>query len=188
MHMHSQMHNLFHIPEDDGWIALPADQMPYALAVPEHRRGNIFVAGKVDLEARVVHLVRGNGQQVTADLGLFHPSGTSLKPDFDKFRLDDGGYAVCFGEYEAAADVVLWELDPEYRKERKQREREVQPGIGGSIRRLRLQRRLTQDDFPGVSRKTIQRIENGEIEKPQKRTLEIVAERLGVAAGDLETY
>ena len=60
--------------------------------------------------------------------------------------------------------------------------------FGASLRRLRLQRRLTQGDFPGVTAKTVARIERGEVAKLQGKTLRILAETLGVEASDIESY
>ena len=57
-----------------------------------------------------------------------------------------------------------------------------------SLRRLRLMRGLSRDDFPGVAAKTIARIERGEVERPREETLHRIAQRLGVAPADITTY
>jgi DNA-binding XRE family transcriptional regulator len=93
-----------------------------------------------------------------------------------------------FGDYEATADVVLWEVDPDYRRRAKDKERAHAAGFGPSLRRLRKQRGLSQSDFPNVARKTISRIEKGEIGKPRAATLRRIAKALGVAPDQIETY
>lgn len=52
----------------------------------------------------------------------------------------------------------------------------------------RLQRRLKRSDFPGISSKTIARLERGDVDRPHGRTLESIARRLGVAADQIESY
>jgi transcriptional regulator with XRE-family HTH domain len=42
--------------------------------------------------------------------------------------------------------------------------------------------------FPGISPKTIARIERKETEKPHGQTLDILAKALGVAPAEIETY
>jgi transcriptional regulator with XRE-family HTH domain len=54
--------------------------------------------------------------------------------------------------------------------------------------RLRKQRRLKRSDFAPISAKEIARIERNEVEKPHARTLETIAERLGVRPEEIESY
>jgi hypothetical protein len=51
-----------------------------------------------------------------------------------------------------------------------------------------LQRRLKRTHFPGVSTKTIARIERGDVGKPHGKTMEIIAQRLGVTPDQIETF
>jgi len=60
--------------------------------------------------------------------------------------------------------------------------------LGGLLRRLRLQRGLTQDEFPGVTAKTIAHIERGEVATPHRTTLVAGAKRLDVLVHDLRSY
>ena len=83
------------------------------------------------------------------------------------------------GDYEAAADAILYEFDEEYRTRAKKRLRDK--SLGGAIRRLRLQKGLRQSDFPGISAKEIARIEKGLVKEPHAATLSIIAERTGVS-------
>jgi hypothetical protein len=92
------------------------------------------------------------------------------------------------GDYEAAADAILYEFDVEARRRMKARERASDDSLGASIRRLRLQRGLAQGDFGEISAKTISRIESGTSEKPHESTLESIAKRLAVPRDELGSY
>ena len=102
--------------------------------------------------------------------------------------MTDFGRTLRFGDYEATSDGVLWDTDPAYRARVNAAGRRHAKGFGPSLRRLRKQRGLLQSDFPNVARKTISRIEKGEVEKPHGLTLSRIAKALGVAAEDIETY
>lgn len=62
------------------------------------------------------------------------------------------------------------------------------PTFGGALRRLRLQKRLRQGDFPGLTAKEIARIERGEVKKPRPHTLATIAKYLGVSVEEISTY
>ena len=79
-------------------------------------------------------------------------------------------------------------MDADYRKRAKAKERAHAKGFGPSLRRLRKQRGLSQSDFPNVARKTISRLEKGEVEKPQGATLNRIARALGVEPEEIESY
>jgi transcriptional regulator with XRE-family HTH domain len=82
----------------------------------------------------------------------------------------------------------LYELDEDYRTRARKRRLEQDESIGGSIRRLRLQKGLRQSDFPGVTAKEIARIERGKVKRPHRDTLEKIANRTGVPVDQLESY
>ena len=149
---------------------------------------NRFIGGVADTESETVALVRGSFQTIVVPFSFFEPSGDGTSADFSKLSFTDFGNTVGFGEYEAAADAILYETDSEYRRKLKKERRQSERGFGASLRRLRLQRRLKRSDFPGVSSKTIARIERGDVEKPHGSTLEMLAQRLGVSADQIESY
>ena len=109
-------------------------------------------------------------------------------PDFDRLALTDYGHTVELGDYEASTDAILYEADPEYRKLLKKHRKKSEKSFGASLARLRLQKRLKRSDFAPLAVKTIARIERSEIEKPHGKTLDIIAQRLGVAAEQIETF
>jgi hypothetical protein len=165
---------------------LPAEELLTVITGKD--AANRFIGGVADHESETVALVRGNLRTVVVPFSFFEPSGDGVTPDFGALSFTDYGHTVAFGEYEASADAIMYEVDEDYRrklnKERKLNER----GFGASLRRLRLQRRLKRGDFPGVSSKTIARIERGDVEKPHGKTLEMIAQQLGVTPEEIESF
>jgi Helix-turn-helix domain len=147
-----------------------------------------FIGGVVDREDKVLVLYRGNLERLVVPFKWFRAGRASPRPDFEDFEVTDSGQTIRLGEYEAAADAILYELDPEARRRIKSAQVEKDETFGGALRRLRLARGLSRDDFPGVNGKTIARIERGEVEKPHGETLAKISEALGVGAEEIEAY
>lgn len=175
------------IGEVPSFKTLPLDQLVEVFSAPDEKSRDVFVGGIVDRATGTLALVRGNFERLIVPLSMFHPSGRR-SPDFRSFELDDYGQTLRFGGYEATAEVVLWETDADYRRRAKAKERARAKGFGPSLRRLRKQRGLSQSDFPKVARKTISRLEKGEVEKPHGTTLNRIAKALGVAPEEIESY
>ena len=133
-------------------------------------------------------LFRGNLSPLVVSLDVFQPSAGSPKPDPKRFAVTDYGQTLKLGDYEVAADAILYEVDPEYRRRANKRRREEEQGFGASLRRLRVMRGLRQTDFPGISEKEIGRLERGEVSKPHGETLEKLAKRLRVRPEEIEEY
>ena len=166
---------------------LPPDELAEALQA--ENSPNLFIGGSIDPANQTITLWRGNLEPLTVPFSAFEKSGDGIVPDFDKFSVTDSGQTVRFGDYEAAAEAILYEFDPDYRrhvsKERQQSERT----FGASLRRLRKQRGLRREDFgPSVAAKTIARIEQGLVRRIQKDTLISIADRLRVKVDEIETY
>ena len=115
-------------------------------------------------------------------------SGDATRPDFAQLGFTDYGRTVVLGDYEASADAILYELDPDYRRKLNKQRRLDERSFGASLRRLRLQRRLRRSDFKPISSKTIARIERNEVEKPHHDTLQVLGTRLGVRPDEIESY
>lgn len=147
-----------------------------------------FIGGSVDPKAKTLTLLRGNLEVTIAPFSLFAKAGDGTTPDFAKLALTDYGRTVTLGAYEAAADAVLYEMDPDYRRRLNRQRRESERTFGASLMRLRKQRRLKRSDFAPVSSKEIARIERNEVEKPHARTLQAIARRLGVGSEEIEAY
>jgi DNA-binding Xre family transcriptional regulator len=100
----------------------------------------------------------------------------------------DCGQTVRLGKYEAAADALLYEFDREYRRRLANQRAQSEKSFGASLRRLRKQRGLKQEDFQPLAAKTIARIEQGKVERIHPNTLAVIAKRLSVDPAEIETY
>lgn len=173
------------IGEAPSFTTLPLDEL--ADVLNSDNKEELFIGGVVDERTKTLALVRGNFERLTVPLSFFGPSGAA-KPDFRKFSVDDYGQTIRFGNYEASADAILYELDSDYRRKINAKRRANEKSFGASLRRLRIQRGLSRDAFSGTSSKTIARIERSEVGKPQGRTLSIIAKTLKVAPDEIESY
>jgi hypothetical protein len=170
----------------NGNNCLPREELEVVLKSPD--RKDRFVGGMVDKKAEIVTLWRGDLTSLVVPLSTFTPTANGIRPDWDRFTVTDYGHTLRFGSYEAAADAVLYECDLEFRRRMKKARIASERTLGASIRRLRMQRRLTRHDFPGIAPKTLARIERCEVAKPHGGTLESIAQRLAVSLEELPSY
>jgi hypothetical protein len=161
-------------------------QMFEVLTLPDAKK--YLIGGVVDPQTGTLTVYRGDLSTVTVPLSVFKPTGTGLRPDPTDFRIIDGGQAIRLGSYEATADVIFYEGDPDYRRQLNERRKAQERGLGPALRRLRIQRGLRQTDFGDVPAKTMARIERGEITKPRRHTLAAISRKLGVSPQDIETF
>jgi hypothetical protein len=181
------LHALFRfvVVLEEGVKLLSHDEIAEVLASPH--RDDLFIGGAVDAADRVLVLYRGNLESLVVPLAWFaRPGGP--RADADDFEVTDFGQTVRLGPFEAAADAILYEFDPEARRRAKQRSIAKDASFGGALRRLRLQRGLRRTEFDGISAKEIARIERGEVAKPHAETLERLAALLGVKPEEIDTY
>jgi hypothetical protein len=170
----------------DGLRWLPREELVEVITRDD--AGERFIGGSVDAKAKTLTLLRGDLETVVAPFALFRESGDGTVPDFARLRLTDYGRTVALGAYEASADAILYELDPGYRRKLRKRRRQSELSFGASLMRLRKQRRLRRGDFSPVSSKEIARIERNEVGKPHAKTLQAIADRLGVRPEEIPTY
>jgi hypothetical protein len=149
---------------------------------------NRFIGGAADSESRTLALVRGDRQTVVVPFSLFAETADGVKPDFGALSFTDYGHTVALGEYEASADAILYEIDPDYRRKLNKERQKSERSFGASLRRLRIQKRLNRSDFAPLTAKTIARIERNEIVRPHGKSLDTIAHRLGVPVDQIETY
>ncbi len=169
-----------------GLSFLPKEELIEIIG-SEDREG-LFIGGVVDHDEQIILLLRGDVTVLEAPFRMFQASGIAA-PDFSKFAIVDYGTAVSFGDYTATADSILYELDPKYRKKAKARRLEQDGSFGGSLKRLRMLRGLSQTDFePAISAKQVARIESGRIKTPREATVKLLAKKLRVKPGDIATY
>ncbi len=162
---------------------LPFDQMAEVLL--SEKRRDLFIAGSIDIAARTLTLARGDLNTMTVPIAAI---GQLNESDYKKFRLDDFGYAVCFGDFEASAHGILYEFDPDYRKRFAASRRAQDKGFGPSLKRLRLLRRLPADAFPGIPEQTLTKIEEGKAMPPRGKALQTIATLLSVSPEEIETF
>ena len=177
-------HFRFVAARETGVKFLPSEELSGALEAPN--RADLFIGGQVTRSDFLLY--RGNLEPLTVPRSWFRARGGGPKPDFNRFAVTDFGQTVRLGDYEAAADAILYEFDEEYRTRAKKRLREEDKSLGGAIRRLRLQKGLRQSDFPSISAKEIARIEKGLVKEPHAATLSIIAERTGVSVDQIHSY
>jgi hypothetical protein len=177
-------HPVFGLIEGFQW--LPKDELVEVITRDD--AADRFIGGSVDAKAKTLTLLRGDIEVMVAPFSLFPKSGDGTVPDFTKLRLADYGGTIALGDYEASADTILYELDPEYRRRLKKQRRQSERTFGASLMRLRKQRRLKRSDFAPVSMKEIARLERNEVEKPHAKTLATIADRLGVRPEEIDAY
>ncbi len=183
------LHTLFRnvIGQVNNYKLVPPDELAEILAAPQGESRDVFIGGSSDPATGTLTLTRGNLETVVVPLSMFGRSGKAA-PDPSDLAVIDYGHTIRLGDYEASADAILYEVDSEYRKRIKARRRREDKGFGASLRRLRIQRQRRRNDFPGLSAKTIGRLERGETQKPHGKTLTVLAKRLGVKPDEIETY
>lgn len=175
----------FVVSPGQGMRLLPAPEIKDVLAAPD--RGDLFIGGFASPCDDLVVLYRGTLEPLVVPFAWFQRK-PGVRIDFESFGVADYGQTVTFGEYEVATSNILYAHDAAYRKLARQRELQHDDSFGASVRRLRLAHGLRRGDFDGISEKEIARIERGEIATPHRRTLETIAERLGVGVGELGSY
>lgn len=156
--------------------------------VDSYKRSDLFIGGVVDPDDQALILYRGDFTSLLVPFAWFEPRPVAGTPDWTKFQVTDFGQTLRMGDYEAAADAILYDFDPVFRRQAKRRLLERDDSFGGALRRLRLQRGLRRSDFPPLSAKEIARIERGEVRKPHSNTLLTLANQLGVEPEEIADY
>lgn len=185
------LHTLFRrvVGEVPSFKLLPRKELAEVLASDNRR--NLVIGGVVDVQSGMLTLARGDLQMLTVPLSIFLPptkATRNAEPDFARFEVADFGQTIRFGDYETSTHSMLYQFDPEYRREVNKKRTAEEKGFGPSLRRLRLLRGLRQDQFPGISSKTIARIEQGKTGGPHAETLGKIAETLAVTPAEIEGY
>jgi hypothetical protein len=175
----------FVVSPGHGMRLLGAEELRDVLAAPD--REDLIIGGFVSPCDDLVVLYRGTLEPLAIPFSWFERRA-EVRVRFEDLGITDFGQTVTFGEHEVSTDSILYAHDAAYRKRAKARELEHDDSFGASIRRLRLSHGLRRGDFPGISDKEIARIERGEITTPHRRTLEVIASRLGVSVQELGSY
>lgn len=163
-------------PDDD--IDLLPEQQIFAVLAEDHPEDYFIGAGyNEDDDAVVVY--RGDLRALSLSTSDFE-ANPQAEPDPTDLEIVDFGQTLRLGDYQVPADAILMERDSEFRRRKKAERRKFDDTFGGSIRRLREQKGLNQDQIPGVSAKTVGRIERNEVENPRDETLEKLADAFDV--------
>jgi hypothetical protein len=165
---------------------LPHRELAEVLA--SENRHNLVIGGFVDPQTETLTLYRGDFEKFSVPLSIFKPTGVGTAPDPSALEVTDYGQTIRLGEYEAATDAILYEVDSDYRQKVNAKRKESDRTFGACLRRLRKLKRLRQDDFAPIPAKTIARIERGETQQPHGKTLRLIAERLGVESDEIMSY
>lgn len=94
----------FAFASNDGF--LPPNELSEALRV--ENAADLFIGGNVDAANQTMTLWRGNLEPLTVPFSAFENSGDGLAPDFSRFSATDFGQTIRLGDYEAAADAILY--------------------------------------------------------------------------------
>lgn len=167
-----------------------------AALAPDELRGVLRTAHPGDycvaaaFHAAEDHVVLWRGDFTSVVLALeplrAEKAGSPVEPE--RLAILDHGQTIALGAYELSVDALLYERDPKYRRRANARRLDRDDSLGGCLRRLRLLRRVPRDGFQGLSEKTIARIERGEVTRPHERTLNRIANRLGVNPDEILSY
>lgn len=165
--------------------------MPFAdikSVATSERPQDLAIGALADAEREVVVLVRGDLERVIVPFGWFAPAADGTVPDFTDIAVIDGGLTLRLGRYEAAVEAILYEFDAGFRARERARRLIVDESFGAALRRLRIQKGVARSDFPGLTERTIARIERNEVARPHGTTLRTIADRLGVEPDEIGTF
>jgi hypothetical protein len=104
--------------------------------------------------------------------------------------IDKGKLVTCEGKQPATFDQVRSAHDPVYRADRRQTVRDHDRSFGSMLRKVRRDKGLDQDEFKGLTSKTIQRIELGEVSEDAIRrgTREVIEQTLRMTFAKIKAF
>lgn len=166
----------------DAGTFVPHEVLAEILA--EEFPGDYLICAIYDADDEAIILHRGNLDTIVVPMGWFErPSGIVADPG--DLQILDYGQTLRLGGFEAATDAILYSFDREFRRRMRKLRWENDNSFGASLRRLRLERGFNQDEFDGVTARTVRRIESGEVSRPHARTLKILANHLDVEPDEI---
>lgn len=176
----------------DGGMArlLPKQELEEVLRSGE--RDELAIGVTVDTATDAVVVYRGSLDRLVVPSEWFRSRARGREDVAGRFDLEaarptDYGQTLQFGAFEVSVGALLYEFDADVRRRQRERARD-ESSFGASVRRLRLQRGLRQEDVPGLSRREVGRIERGEVGSPRAETLERLAAAYGVSVDALGSY
>ena len=85
------------------------------------RLGDRVMAVAIDAKDEAVVVVTGRLKKGSDSFSNFQVSGNGKKPDFTRPSVSDWGWTVKLGQYESAAEAILWDFKDSMRKKRQKR-------------------------------------------------------------------
>ncbi len=136
-----------------------------------------------DMALAAVTLFRADLSAICVPQHWFDQSGDMA--DMRALKLEEDGSVVKIGSRRWESHHIIRDFDANFRRTLRRMELTKNNSLGGLIRSTRTQRRLGRDEFPGIDSKTIARIERNEINRPQRETLRLIAQTLGLPVEQL---
>jgi transcriptional regulator with XRE-family HTH domain len=133
-----------------------------------------------DAALAAVTLYRADLSSLCVAADWFTQGGENVITDISALRLEEDGTMVHLGSRRWPAHQVIAAFDSNFRRRLRRLELTQNDTLGGLVRRTRKERRLAREEFPGIDAKTIARIERNEITRPQRETLRLIAQTLGL--------
>ena len=133
-----------------------------------------------DATLAVITLFRADLSMLCVPSSWFIPEEDRDMADINALQLRDDGTMIHLGSRHWSAHAISSAFDAAFRRSVRRQELMQSDSLGGLIRRLRKERRLAREEFPGIDAKTIARIERNEITRPQRETLRLIALTLGL--------
>ncbi len=168
--IHARFHRVAYFDSSDRLD--PPAKRAIEIADPAVVIGTLF-----DPPSCTLTLIRG-------DLTTWHLGDELLvhwfKSAAQRPQLQDGGTTLTANSTTVAVLEIFRRLDPILRRKLARQHWGKRQDIGARIRHLRKTRGLRREDFPGLTSKTVARIERGEITAPQRETIRLIARHLHV--------
>ncbi|NNM85270.1 MAG: helix-turn-helix transcriptional regulator [Phycisphaerales bacterium] len=145
-----------------------------------------LIGAMLDGPSGVLALWRGDARSLAVPIVWF-----STQIDLDRaanavVAIRSGGQELAIGEAVFCSDDVIAAFDPDHRRRLRWRRWQQDTTLGAMVRRRRHELGLRREEFPGIDAKTVARIERGEILRPQRETLRLIAQCLGLDLDSLQ--
>lgn len=163
----------------DAGAACTPEQTIEILHTPDRRER--IVGALADRGTATVTFWCGDLQPLVVGAGWIRAKTGVGRIASDRLRIMDMGKTVAVGESRLLAEEIRCDFDAVFRREFRRRQWATDDSLGSKVRVLRRQLGLRREDFPGVDAKTVARIERNEIRRPQRETLRLMAQTLGLS-------
>jgi hypothetical protein len=159
-----------------------ANRLCDALKVAESAR---FIGAVPDSALAAITIFRADLSAMCIPAHWFEQSGDNHSVDINNLKIEEDGAVIKIGPRRWQSHQIISAFDVNFRRNMRRLELTQNDSLGGLIRRTRKDRRLGRGEFPGIDAKTIARIERNEIMRPQRETLRLIAQTLGLPVEQL---